>query len=102
MNIMVDRQQFVDTLNYNSDISYVLHDYVCVEHNHTVEELQYLITRLNQAGMIQWFIQNVIDWYKRKLTICSVQKPNPNYNPQQTTFVNGFLTEPEFITLYYF
>ena len=43
MNIMVDRQQLVDTLNQNSDISYVLHDYVCVEHTHTPEELQYLI-----------------------------------------------------------
>lgn len=102
MNIMVDRQQFVDTLNHNSDINYVLHDYVCVEHNHTPEELQYLITRLNQADMGQWFVQNMLDWYKRKLTICSVQKPNPKYNAQQNVFLNGFLTEPEFITLYYF
>jgi hypothetical protein len=102
MNIMVDRQQLVDTLNQNSDINYVLHDYVCVEHNHTPEELQYLITRLNQAGMGQWFVQNMLDWYKRKLTICSVQKPNPKYDAQQSTFLNGFLTEPEFITLYYF
>ena len=102
MNIMVDRQQLVDILNQNSDISYVLHDYVCVEHNHTTEELQYLITKLNQAGMGQWFVQNMLDWYKRKLTICSVQQPNPNYDAQQSAFLNGFLTEPEFITLYYF
>lgn len=102
MNIMVDRQQLVDTLNSKSDISYVLHDYVCVEHNHTQEELQYLITILNQLGAGQWFIENMLDWYKRHHTICSVQKPNPNYNPNQTTFLNGFLQEPEFITLYYF
>lgn len=102
MNIMVDRQKFVDTLNHNSDINYVLHDYVCVEHNHTTEELQYLITILNQTGMGQWFAQNMLDWYKRKLTICSVQKPNPKYNAQQVAFLNGLLTEPEFITLYYF
>lgn len=99
---MVDRQQLINTLNHKSDISYVLHDYVCVEHNHTPDELQYLITILNQTGNGQWFVQNVLDWYKRKLTICSVQKPNPKYDAQQNTWLNGFLTEPEFITLYYF
>jgi hypothetical protein len=102
MNIMVDRQQLVETLNHKSDVSYVLHDYVCVEHNHTSDELQFLITRLNQTGLTSWFIENMLNWYKRKLTICSVQKPNPNYNAQQTTFLNGFLAEPEFLTLYYF
>lgn len=101
-SIMVDRQQLINTLNHKSDISYVLHDYVCVEHNHTPDELQYLITILNQTGNGQWFVQNMLDWYKRKLTICSVQKPNPKYDAQQNTWLNGFLTEPEFITLYYF
>jgi hypothetical protein len=99
---MVDRQQFVDTLNQKTAIDYVLHDFVCVEHNHTVDELTYLITRLQQFGMMYEFINAVLKWYQHKLNICCVQKPNPNYNSKQTTFINGFLTEPEFITLYYF
>lgn len=97
---MVDRTTFIETLNFKTDVNYVLHDYVCVEHNHTVDELQFLINQLSINGFLDWFIQNVLDWYKRKLTVCCVQKPNPNYNPQ----VNGIFKniQPEFITLYYF
>lgn len=100
-NIMVNREQFIKTLNEKGDISYVLYDYVCVEHNHTSDELQFLITQLNNFGITQWFIDNMLDWYKRALTVCSVQKPNPNYNEHAQTLM-GFNLQPQFITLYYF
>lgn len=99
MSIMVDRAQFIDTLNSKGNIDYVLTDYVCVEHNHTPDEINVLLNLLNATNLTDWFISNMLDYYKRALTVCSVQKANPNYHEQS---ILGMDIIPKWITLYYF
>ena len=78
----MDRNEFLSYIKSNSlsleTASKLLIEYCVVEHNKDVNLTNLFIQLLVQTGQLQFYLDEVIEYYKKKFTICEVRRLNNN------------------------
>lgn len=74
--VRISRLAIANSLSIN-DVSKLLIDYCTIDHNKSIKDTNILISiLLRNQGLLFPYVQEALDYYKRKFTICELWKDN--------------------------